>query len=83
VKKRRKRRKIELNLKKQSVRQGTLNQYRRSRLGLLYRSAGRTVVSGLDVGKDANLLILSGDPLDVGTKIDKVMIEGKIVHEAS
>ena len=39
-------------------------------------------LGSLDVGKDANLLILSGDPLDIGTKIDKVMIEGKIVHEA-
>jgi len=39
-------------------------------------------LGSLEVGKDANLLILSGDPLDVGTKIDKVMIEGKIVHEA-
>jgi hypothetical protein len=39
-------------------------------------------LGSLDVGKDANLLILSGDPLDVGTKIDKVMIEGKIVYEA-
>jgi hypothetical protein len=39
-------------------------------------------LGSLDVGKDANLLILSGDPLDVGTKIDKVMIEGRIVYEA-
>ena len=39
-------------------------------------------LGSLDIGKDANLLILSGDPLDVGTTIDKVMIEGKIVHEA-
>lgn len=39
-------------------------------------------LGSLDVGKDANLLILSGDPLDVGTTIDKVMIEGKIVYEA-
>jgi len=39
-------------------------------------------LGSLDVGKDANLLILSGDPLEVGTKIEKVMIEGKIVHEA-
>jgi len=39
-------------------------------------------LGNLDVGKDANLLILSGDLLDVGTKIDKVMIEGKIVYEA-
>jgi hypothetical protein len=39
-------------------------------------------LGSLEVGKDANLLILSGDPLDVGTKINMVMIEGKIVHEA-
>ena len=39
-------------------------------------------LGSLDIGKDANLLILSGDPLDIGTKIDKVMIEGKIVYEA-
>jgi hypothetical protein len=39
-------------------------------------------LGSLDVGKDANLLFLSGDPLDVETKIDKVMIEGKIVYEA-
>ncbi len=45
-------------------------------LGIDYR------LGSLQVGKDANLLILSGDPLDVGTKIEKVMIEGKIVHEA-
>jgi len=45
-------------------------------LGIDYR------LGSLDVGKDANLLILSGDPLDVGTKVDKVMIEGKIVYEA-
>lgn len=45
-------------------------------LGIDYR------LGSLDVGKDANLLILSGDPLEVGTTIDKVMIEGKIVHEA-
>ena len=45
-------------------------------LGVDYR------LGSLQVGKDANLLILSGNPLDVGTKIEKVMIEGKIVHEA-
>ena len=45
-------------------------------LGIDYR------LGSLEVGKDANLLVLSGDPLDIGTKIDKVMIEGKIVHEA-
>ncbi|MHC4205234.1 MAG: amidohydrolase family protein [Planctomycetota bacterium] len=45
-------------------------------LGIDYR------LGSLDVGKDANLLVLSGDPLDIGTKIEKVMIEGKLVHEA-
>jgi hypothetical protein len=39
-------------------------------------------LGSLEVGKDANLLVLSGDPLDVGTKIQMVMIEGKIVHKA-
>jgi hypothetical protein len=39
-------------------------------------------LGSLEIGKDANFLILSGDPLDVGAKIHKVMIEGKIVHEA-
>jgi len=45
-------------------------------MGIDYR------LGSLEVGKDANLMVLSGDPLDVGTKIEKVMIEGKIVHEA-
>jgi hypothetical protein len=39
-------------------------------------------LGSLEVGKDANLLILSADPLDVGARINKVMIEGRIVHEA-
>ena len=45
-------------------------------LGIDYR------LGSLDVGKDANLLVLSGDPLDIETKIEKVMIEGKIVYKA-
>ena len=36
----------------------------------------------LAVGKDANLLVLSGDILDIGTKIQMVMIEGKVVYKA-
>jgi hypothetical protein len=44
-------------------------------LGVDYR------LGSLEVGKDANLLILSGDPLDAGTKIHQVMIEGKIVYQ--
>lgn len=39
-------------------------------------------VGSLEVGKDANLLILSGDPLDVGTQIYQVMLEGKIVYHS-
>jgi imidazolonepropionase-like amidohydrolase len=45
-------------------------------LGVDYR------LGSLTVGKDANLLVLSGDILDVGTKIQMVMIEGKIVYKA-
>ncbi len=43
-------------------------------LGIDYR------LGSLEVGKDANLLILSGDPLDIGTKIHQVMLEGRIVY---
>jgi imidazolonepropionase-like amidohydrolase len=39
-------------------------------------------LGSLEVGKDANLLILSADPLEVGAKIDQVMLEGKIVYRA-
>ena len=39
-------------------------------------------LGSLEVGKDANLLILSGDPLDVGTRVCELMIEGRIVYEA-
>ncbi len=45
-------------------------------LGVDYR------LGSLEVGKDANLLILSGDLLDVGTRIHTVMMEGEIVHKA-
>ena len=40
-------------------------------------------VGSLEAGKDANLLILSGDPLDIRTWVDRVMIEGKTVYERS
>ncbi len=39
-------------------------------------------LGSLAVGKDANLLVLNGDILDVDTKIHMVMIEGKVVHKA-
>lgn len=44
-------------------------------LGVDYR------LGSLEKGKDANLLILDGDVLDVMTVIHKIMIEGKIVYE--
>jgi len=39
-------------------------------------------LGSLEVGKDANLLVLSGDIMDIDTKIQMVMIEGKVVHIA-
>ena len=39
-------------------------------------------LGSLAVGKDANLLVLNGDLLDIGTKIEMIMIEGKVVHKA-
>jgi imidazolonepropionase-like amidohydrolase len=36
-------------------------------------------VGSLEAGKDANILILSGDPLEPGTQVDAVILEGKLV----
>ena len=38
-------------------------------------------VGSLEKGKDANLLILTGDPLDSLTWVDQVLIEGELVYE--
>ncbi len=35
----------------------------------------------IEKGRDANLLILTGDPLDAQTWVDQVVIEGKVVYE--
>ena len=37
-------------------------------------------VGSIEVGKDADLRLLSGDPLDVMTKVQKVIIDGEVVH---
>jgi len=38
-------------------------------------------VGSVDVGKDANLLILTGDPLDAQSWVDNVLIEGQVVYD--
>lgn len=37
-------------------------------------------VGSLEAGKAANLLILSGDPFEVGTQVEVVMLDGKFVY---
>lgn len=37
-------------------------------------------VGSLEAGKAANLVILNGDPFEVATKIDAVMLDGEFVH---
>ena len=38
-------------------------------------------IGSLEVGKDADLVILNGHPLDTRTRVEMVMIEGKVVFE--
>jgi len=38
-------------------------------------------VGSLDVGKDADLVVCSGRPLDSSTQVEKVLIQGKVVYE--
>jgi imidazolonepropionase-like amidohydrolase len=45
-------------------------------LGLLSR------VGSLATGKDADLVILSGDVFEAGTRVLRTMIDGKFVDEA-
>ena len=40
-------------------------------------------VGSIEKGKDANLLVLTGDPLDARTWVDQVLVEGKVVYERS
>jgi len=38
-------------------------------------------IGSLDVGKDADIVIMTGHPFDAATKIERVLIEGKTVYE--
>ncbi len=38
-------------------------------------------LGSIEVGKDADLAILSGDPLDVKSRVEKVLIKGKVVYD--
>jgi len=38
-------------------------------------------IGSIDKGKDANLVVLTGDPLDAQAWVDTVLIEGKVVYE--
>jgi imidazolonepropionase-like amidohydrolase len=38
-------------------------------------------IGSLAVGKDADLVVLSGEPLDLGTEVLAVVIDGKLVYE--
>ena len=40
-------------------------------------------LGSIEKGKDANLVVLTGDPLDARTWVDQVLIEGKTVYERS
>ncbi len=37
-------------------------------------------VGSLDKGKDANFVFLNGDPFEPSTRIQAVMLEGKVVY---
>ena len=38
-------------------------------------------IGSIEKGKDANLVVLTGDPLDAQAWVDTVLIEGKVVYE--
>jgi imidazolonepropionase-like amidohydrolase len=39
-------------------------------------------LGSIERGKDADLLILSGDPLQITSRLEKVIIRGQVVHHA-
>jgi imidazolonepropionase-like amidohydrolase len=40
-------------------------------------------IGSIEKGKDANLVVLTGDPLDAQSWVETVLIEGKVVYERS
>ena len=38
-------------------------------------------VGSLEKGKDADIVVLSGDPLKVTTRVEKVILNGKTVYQ--
>lgn len=40
-------------------------------------------IGSIEKGKDANLAVLTGDPLDAQTWVDIVLVDGKVVYERS
>ncbi len=40
-------------------------------------------IGSLEVGKDADFLIMSGEPLEIDTHVEQVFIEGKEVYNRS
>jgi imidazolonepropionase-like amidohydrolase len=38
-------------------------------------------IGSIDEGKDADLVILSGEPFDFRSRVEKVIINGRIVYE--
>ncbi|MCW3051197.1 MAG: amidohydrolase, partial [Chthonomonadales bacterium] len=39
-------------------------------------------LGSIDLGKDADLVILSGDPLEVTSRVEKALVNGKVVYDA-
>jgi imidazolonepropionase-like amidohydrolase len=39
-------------------------------------------VGSIERGKDADIRIVDGDPLELKTRVEKVIIDGAVVHEA-
>ena len=40
-------------------------------------------IGSIDVGKDADMVILSGEPLEFSTRVEKVIVNGKVVFDST